>query len=65
MLHIPTLVIERIAIYADPNSFVAYALYSKEFFNAISQLQYWWEQHYQKHYLLNDNKEAAWMIWWY
>ncbi|KAI8056743.1 hypothetical protein BDF22DRAFT_209433 [Syncephalis plumigaleata] len=63
MLPIPNLVIERIAIYVDTNSFIAYALCSKELFRTISQLQYWWKKRYQERYSLNDDREADWMIW--
>ncbi|KAI8056839.1 hypothetical protein BDF22DRAFT_773405 [Syncephalis plumigaleata] len=60
---IPSVIVERIAIYADTNSLVALAACCRQLWWHITQLQPIWMHRYQEHYKFKDDKEAAWISW--
>ncbi|RKP24270.1 hypothetical protein SYNPS1DRAFT_29961 [Syncephalis pseudoplumigaleata] len=62
MPHIPELVVERIATYADTKSLVVLASCNRQWNRYISQLRTW-KQRYTQEHPLEDDDELSWLRW--
>ncbi|KAI9597121.1 hypothetical protein BDF19DRAFT_311770 [Syncephalis fuscata] len=63
MIHIPILVIGRVAAFADSDSLVLLSCCSKWLRYCVSQHNNIWHQRYRQYYNLADGNEIKWLAW--
>src|SRR5690349_16530067 len=61
MKHIPELVVERLSLFADPQSLVLLASCCRWLWLCVGLQHHAWRQHYHDHYTLKDDKELQWL----
>ncbi|RKP25973.1 hypothetical protein SYNPS1DRAFT_28309 [Syncephalis pseudoplumigaleata] len=63
MQHIPELVIERVAVYADTSSLVLLASCNRHLRQCIRRQQRVWQQRYRAQHSLDVDEEMRWLQW--